>query len=181
MEKNYDQKIIKAISLHNDVVAEKELYSKIYPYIKKLAFKYEYSEADAEDLFQDCIVILIGKIQYDLKLSCSLATYMYSIAEKLIYKKHYLDEKIEKAIQVAAYESHESNNSEVVNPVEKQEVEDNEGKKKELLQKHLDAMNEEKKQIIMSSDKNTRKERWNYKQQLRKSIEDDPDFDSLDD
>jgi len=58
------------------------------------------TEPDAEDLFQDAMLVLIEKLQHDdFKLTASINTYVYAICKNLWYKK-LRDKKFQLSIEV---------------------------------------------------------------------------------
>jgi len=78
-----DQKIIDLIKSGKHSKALDKLY-KIYPAVKKHVTDYGGSETDAEDIFQDGLLIFIGKISdTDLQLSSSISTFVFGICKNL--------------------------------------------------------------------------------------------------
>lgn len=64
------------------------LYRNYFESIQRLIFKNSGYAEDAEDIFQDALVIIYKKIKNkDLKLSCSLKTFMYAICRNLWLQK----------------------------------------------------------------------------------------------
>jgi RNA polymerase sigma factor (sigma-70 family) len=56
-------------------------YSKV---VKKLILKNGGTESDAEDIYQEALIVLIKKIQnHNFQLSCSINTYLYSVSKNL--------------------------------------------------------------------------------------------------
>jgi len=71
------------------------LYKEYLPMIKNLIIKNKGSESEAQDLFQDTIIIVFSKINSgNLKLSSSFKTYFYAIAKYLWYQRLELLKKI---------------------------------------------------------------------------------------
>jgi RNA polymerase sigma factor (sigma-70 family) len=67
--------------------AYEHLYKLYYPTIEKYILSNSGSVADAEDIFQETLLILTDKIQkQDFALSSSLKTYLYSISRNLWLK-----------------------------------------------------------------------------------------------
>jgi len=59
-------------------------YDRYYPMIFKMVLQYKGTEQDAEDLFQDMlVVILIQRSENTPKLYSSLSTYLYAICKNL--------------------------------------------------------------------------------------------------
>jgi RNA polymerase sigma factor (sigma-70 family) len=65
-----------------------ELYKNNFKKISKFVLSNSGSIADAEDLFQDTMIVLIEKIRHEqFQLTASIDTYMYSISKNLWLKK----------------------------------------------------------------------------------------------
>ena len=78
-----DQKIIDLIKRGKHSKALDKLY-KIYPAVKKHVTDYGGTETDAEDIFQDSLLIFIGKISdSNFHLSSSISTFVYGISKNL--------------------------------------------------------------------------------------------------
>ena len=74
-----DAQIINYLKTNNYSKVSQKLYA-YFPVIKKLVLKNNGSTADAEDVFQDALIILIKKVQANnFVLTSSLNTYLYSI------------------------------------------------------------------------------------------------------
>jgi RNA polymerase sigma factor (sigma-70 family) len=78
------------------------LYRNYFDSIQRLILKNSGNTEDAEDIFQDALVIVYKKIQDNqLKLSCSLKTYMYAISRNLwLQKLQKKDNKSEELIDI---------------------------------------------------------------------------------
>ena len=64
------------------------LYKKYFPSIANYIEQNSGNDQDAEDIFQESIIILLGKVrQSDFNLTSSLKTYLFSIAKNLWLKK----------------------------------------------------------------------------------------------
>jgi len=78
-----DQKIIDLIKTGKHSKALDKLY-KIYPAVKKHVTDYGGTESDAQDVFQDGLLILIGKISdANFHLSSSISTFVFGICKNL--------------------------------------------------------------------------------------------------
>jgi len=65
-----------------------ELYKLYYPTIKHFVLRNSGQEADAEDLFQETMIILVEKLRrQEFYLTASLKTYVVAIAKHLWFKK----------------------------------------------------------------------------------------------
>ena len=78
-------------------LAIERIYVKFYPYIKNFILKNNGSLADAEDVYQDAMIVIYSKLRNkDFVLSCALKTYVFSICRnlwmsKLKEKKRFVD------------------------------------------------------------------------------------------
>jgi len=80
-------KIREELKTENNVVIRK-LYENNFNKISKFVLNNSGNIADAEDLFQDAMIVLIGKIrQEQFQLTASIDTYMYAISKNLWFKK----------------------------------------------------------------------------------------------
>lgn len=78
-----DNEIITALGKHHFSKAMKPLY-KYRPVVIKFVKQYGGTKEDAEDIFQDALVLLCRKIdQGNFHLSASLNTYLYGISKNL--------------------------------------------------------------------------------------------------
>lgn len=82
-----DEKIIRGI-MENDREAINAIYQDLFPVIRRLITGNSGCEADAEDVFQDALVIIFRKLEMEnLVLECSLGTYFYAICRNLWFQK----------------------------------------------------------------------------------------------
>jgi len=82
-----DEAIIEGLRLRSDYII-KYIYQELFPMIMFLVTKNNGNEEDAEDVFQDSLIIVFKKIKADeLELSCSFRTYIYSICRNLWLQK----------------------------------------------------------------------------------------------
>lgn len=66
----------------------KVLYEYYYPTIEKLVLSNSGSIADAEDVFQDTLIVLLDKVPAeDFKLTASIKTYVYAVASNIWLKR----------------------------------------------------------------------------------------------
>lgn len=83
MDRQYIDGIIRA-----DHMALKSLYKEFYPGIENYVRNNSGSVEDAQDLFQDALIVLCNNVRKDgFKLSASLFTYFYSICKNIWYKR----------------------------------------------------------------------------------------------
>lgn len=80
MDKNHEINLISLLK-EQDPKAIRSIYDDHYFLIKKIVISNNGNSEDAEDLFQETLISLIMNLQKkDFQLSCSLSTYIYSIA-----------------------------------------------------------------------------------------------------
>lgn len=82
-----DEAIIEGLRLKSDYII-KYIYKELFPMISFLVTKNNGNEEDAEDIFQDSLVVMFKKIKADeLELNCSFRTYLYSVGRNLWLQK----------------------------------------------------------------------------------------------
>ncbi len=82
-----DEKILAGIQ-QNEAAAFNILYKFYYPVVRNFVLKNNGSEADAEDVFQETLIVLLRKVpKDDFELTSSLKTYIFSIASNIWLKK----------------------------------------------------------------------------------------------
>ncbi|MDO9256408.1 MAG: sigma-70 family RNA polymerase sigma factor [Bacteroidales bacterium] len=82
-----DEAILEGLRLRSDYIIN-FIYKEYFPVIKFLVTENGGADEDAEDIFQDGIIILYNKISLNqLVLSSSFKTYMYSICRNLWLQK----------------------------------------------------------------------------------------------
>lgn len=66
-----------------------QLYRQHYSMVEHFVRQNKGTKADAQDLFQDTLIAFFNKVQQqpDFELTCSIKTYLYSVARNLWYKK----------------------------------------------------------------------------------------------
>ena len=76
-------------------LALKQLYTKLYPFIKTYIQKNNGTDEDAADIFQDAIIVFYEKVRLDqFKLSSSIRTFMYSVCKHLWLNKLRAQKKV---------------------------------------------------------------------------------------
>jgi RNA polymerase sigma factor (sigma-70 family) len=82
-----DEAILEGLRLRSDYIIN-FIYKDFFPLIKFLVIQNGGSDEDAEDIFQDGIIILYNKISLNqLALTSSFKTYMYSVCRNLWLQK----------------------------------------------------------------------------------------------
>ncbi len=115
-----DEAILEGLRLRSDYII-KYIYQELFPMILFLVTKNNGNEEDAEDIFQDSLLIVFKKIKAnELDLSCSFRTYLYSVGrnlwlQKLSKRKQYSREfsDVEAYITMPDYVLKEKNHEEV--------------------------------------------------------------------
>lgn len=65
-----------------------KIYQQHFPSIKRYILNNSGTEADAEDIFQDAMVVILEKYMLDdFKLTATLKTYIYAVSKNLWLKK----------------------------------------------------------------------------------------------
>jgi len=77
-----DQTIIELIRTGKNDLALNALYRN-FPAIRKLVRSHGGSTRDAEDIFQEALIILIRQLKKDFRLSAKLSTYLYGVCRRL--------------------------------------------------------------------------------------------------
>lgn len=82
-----NEELVEGIRFHKKEILN-FLYRDIFRQVRWLIVKNNGSEQDADDVFQEAMIVIYRKImQDDLRLSCSLSTFIYSIAKYLWLKE----------------------------------------------------------------------------------------------
>ena len=76
----------------NDQALIKMVYRSHYSLVRSYVIKNKGSEDDARDIYQECMAILCRNLQHEptFQLSCSLSTFLFSVARNL-WLKHLRD------------------------------------------------------------------------------------------
>lgn len=137
-----DEAILEGLRLRSDYII-KYIYQELFPMILFLVTKNNGSEEDAEDIFQDSLLIVFKKIKAnELDLSCSFRTYLYSVSrnlwlQKLNKRKQFSREfnDIETYITMSEYALSEKNQEEL--------------EKFRLYQQHFLALSNDCQKVLM--------------------------------
>lgn len=179
-----DSAIIQGLRLNSDYII-KHVYKEFFPTIKFLIKKNTGSEEDAEDIFQESLLIILKNVQRDdFYLTCSFLTYLYSISrnlwmQKLKVKRKGMDtfELIEKFFNIPENTS-----------VEMAEIEQ---LRYCIYRDHFNAMEKDCQRILLlslqkfsskeiadtmgySSENYAKTKKYNCKERLKKAIMEDP-------
>lgn len=88
MKRLSDDEIIKGLRKRDNRILQ-YIYKNAFNSVKQLIISNAGSENDAEDIFQEALIIIFKKIrdEPDFQLDCAFSTYLYSIA-RLLWLKH---------------------------------------------------------------------------------------------
>ncbi len=82
-----DEALLQALRAETPAAFE-ALYRRYYRMVARQVFNQGRADLNAEDVFQELLVILVGKVRMpDFQLTAKLSTFMFAIARNLIYKK----------------------------------------------------------------------------------------------
>lgn len=181
------EEIIEGIR-QNDVVKLEYVYKTFYPQIKFFITSNSGSEDDAQDIFQEAIVVIFRKLtQEQLQISCTFKTYLYSVC-RLLWLKQLEKRKIKNEVSIERNDYIElSDNTEDLGEKNerfklyqeyfKQLTEDC----RKVLEMSLEKVPYKQIAVIMGykSDKYAKKRKYQCKEKLIKHIKGDPKFKEL--
>lgn len=179
-----DRAIVEGLKLNSDYII-KHVYQEYFPTIKYLIKKNTGNDEDAEDIFQESLIVVLKNIQKDdFYLSCSFLTYFYSISRNLWMQKLKQKRKgttsfdlIEKFFNIPESSSRESAEAEQM--------------KYRIYREHFNAMEKDCQRILLlslqkfsskdiaetmgyGSENYAKTKKYNCKERLKKSIMSDP-------
>ncbi|MCG8412513.1 MAG: sigma-70 family RNA polymerase sigma factor [Bacteroidales bacterium] len=181
------KRLVKGI-LKQDKILLQKLYSENFSTIKRFVIENNGSEEDAQDVFQEAIIITYRKAKSGtFQLTSSFKSYIYSVCRFIWIKQ--LSKKQEENINVGLYNEYES-----IEDIEIDEYVVNEQYK--LYQTHYKRLSHKCQEIIrlslkkvsfkniakimnMESEKYTKQKKYRCKEQLVKYIKSDPKFAEL--
>ena len=162
------------------------VYKEYYPSIKFLIITNSGNETDAEDVFQDAMVIIFRKIiENKMILTSSFKTFLYSICRNLWLQR--LDRKL------FSYEFMENENLTDMQDSIQFEMRDAENEKYRLFQKHFLKLSEDCKKILklfmnkvplreiaeimgFKTEKYAKTRKFMCKEKLKNAIFNDPNY-----
>ncbi len=179
-----DEAIVEGLRLRSDYII-KYIYQELFPMILFLVTKNNGSEEDAEDVFQDSLIIIFKKINAnELGLNCSFRTFLYSVCrnlwlQKLSKRRQLVVEfnDIENFVTIPDYSSKESNLEEL--------------EKLRLYQQHFLTLSDDCQKVLMlfmkkiplkdiavqmgfKTEKYAKTRKYLCKEELKKRIVNDP-------
>lgn len=182
---NYsDQELLDGIKCRDNQTLE-FIYMQCYPMIRDLVIKHSGSQEDAQDIFQDAMVIIYNKVKMDeLVLFCAFKTYLYSICKRLSMK--YLEQKRRTGMVSRELPQPEEIPAEVTADSYEEEVE-----KYNIFQQHLLELKEDARRLLKlymenysfkeistimgyKSENYAKTRKYAFKEELKKRILEDP-------
>lgn len=166
------------------------IYRKYFPEIRFFVIKNSGSDEDAQDVFQEAIIIIYKKLRDGvLDLTCSFKTYLYSVC-RIVWLKQLEKRKVKK--------DGFSDNQVFVDLQEGVEEMAEEQERFKLYQKHFQTLHVDCQAILkmflkkvplkeiaremgIQSEKYLKKRKYQCKEILTKRIQNDPDFKRLKD
>src|ERR1035437_2450380 len=99
---NTDESILQGIKASDDD-ALRHLYKISYPVIRGMILKNSGSKDDADDIFQDGVIVFYEKVKTDhFKITCSITTFLYAVCRNL-----WLKNLKRRSLNVSFTETHE--------------------------------------------------------------------------
>ncbi|MCD6659709.1 MAG: sigma-70 family RNA polymerase sigma factor [Lentimicrobium sp.] len=179
-----DRAIVEGLKLNSDYII-KHVYQEFFPTIKYLIKKNTGNDEDAEDIFQESLIVVLKNVQKeDFYLTCSFLTYMYSISRNLWMQRLKVKRKgasnfdlIEKFINIPESSSPETAEAEQM--------------KYRIYREHFNAMEKDCQRILLlslqkfsskdiadtmgyGSENYAKTKKYNCKERLKKAIMSDP-------
>lgn len=88
MKQISDEAIIEGIKLKSQYVIN-YMYDSMFPWIRKFVENYSGNEEDAQDIFQEAIIIVYQRtLDRHLELSSSFKTFFFAICKNLMFKRY---------------------------------------------------------------------------------------------
>ena len=172
----------------NDVEILQFVYKSFYPYVKFFITSNSGNEDDAQDIFQEAIIVIFKKLkEKQLVISCTFKTYLYSVCRLLWLKQ--LEKRKNKNEQSIENENHIELSDEMHEMSEETErfrlyqayFAKLGADCKKVLELSLDkvSLREIAKIMGYKSEKYAKKRKYQYKEKLIKEIKSDPKFKEL--
>lgn len=181
--------ILDGIREHNTIVLE-HIYQVYYDQIKYLVLSNSGTQNDAEDIYQEALIVIYrklkkGKLEIE---NCSFNTYLYSVC-KLLWLKQLEKKKIKPDEMAEQDNLSNSEQDDLLKVYEKSE-------KYKLFQKHFNRLQSDCKEVLelalerfslreiaskmgYGSEKYAKKKKYLCKERLIESIKKDPKYNEL--
>jgi len=179
-----DRAIVEGLKLNSDFII-KHVYQEFFPTIRYLIKKNTGNEEDAEDIFQESLIVILKNVQKeDFYLTCSFLTYLYSISRNLWMQRLKVKRKgatsfdlIEKFFNIPEAAT--------------KEAAENEQTKYRIYREHFNSMEKDCQRILLlslqkysskdiadtmgyGSENYAKTKKYNCKERLKKAIMSDP-------
>lgn len=142
-----DEAIVEGLRLRSDYIIS-FIYKDYFPLVKYLVNENGGSDEDAEDIFQDGIIIVYKKIaDNQLKLTSSFKTFLYSVCRNLWLQK--LNKRKAIVDHIAEIEDHIDLPPDILHELGNQEIELH-----RIIQEHFLSMGEDCQKILRLFMKN---------------------------
>ena len=186
-----DRAIVEGLKLNSDYII-RHVYQEFFPTIKYLIKKNTGNEEDAEDIFQESLIVVLKNVQKeDFYLSCSFLTYLYSISRNLWMQR--LKVKKKGVTNVDSLERFFD-----LPDVNSAEIAEAEQLKYRIYREHFNSMEKDCQRILLlsmqkfsskdiadtmgyGSENYAKTKKYNCKERLKKSIMSDPRMQDLHD
>lgn len=186
-----DRAIVEGLKLNSDYII-RHVYQEFFPTIKYLIKKNTGNEEDAEDIFQESLIVVLKNVQKeDFYLSCSFLTYLYSISRNLWMQR--LKVKKKGVTNVEGLERFFD-----LPDVNSAEVAETEQLKYKIYREHFNSMEKDCQRILLlsmqkfsskdiadtmgyGSENYAKTKKYNCKERLKRSIMADPRMQDLQD
>lgn len=171
----------------NDPQVLRYIYKSFFWKIQNFVFDYKGTEADAEDIFQEALVIIYQKIRDEnVEISCSFKTFFFAVCRHLWFRQLVVRRQMEEVIQDSAQ------TEDVFRIMEDlfQSIDKTEARR--MVQRHFSQLGEtcqkilqlfnarvplkEIAQIVGISEKFAKKKKFECKEKLLNQIKNDPLF-----
>jgi|WetSurMetagenome_2_1015567.scaffolds.fasta_scaffold117920_1 RNA polymerase sigma factor (sigma-70 family) len=179
-----DEAIVEGLRLRSDYIIN-FVYREYFPLIKYLVNENSGADEDAEDIFQDGLIIIYKKItDNQLTLTSSFKTYMYSVCRNLWLQK--LNKRKVIMEKISDVEEYIDLPDDIMNEINNEEIELH-----RLVQLHFLSLNEDCQKILrlfmkdvslreignimgFKTEKYAKTRKYMCKEELKKRIADDP-------
>jgi RNA polymerase sigma factor (sigma-70 family) len=182
---NYsDQDVLDGIKRRDNATLE-YVYQQCYPMIQDLVIRHSGNHEDAQDIFQDAMVIIYNKVKKnELVLFCAFKTYLYSICKRLSMK--YLEQRRRAGMVTRELPQPEEIPAEQAVDAYEEEVE-----KYNIFQQHLLELKEDARKLLKlymenysfkeistimgyKSENYAKTRKYAFKEELKRRILEDP-------
>lgn len=179
-----DEAIVEGLRLRSDYIIN-FVYREYFPLIKYLVNENSGSDEDAEDIFQDGLIIIYKKItDNQLTLTSSFKTYMYSVCRNLWLQK--LNKRKVVMEKISDVEEYIDLPEDIMNEISNEEIELH-----RLVQLHFLSLNEDCQKVLrlfmkdvslreignimgFKTEKYAKTRKYMCKEELKRRIANDP-------